>query len=78
MAAQNFDNRTLYHGDNLDFLRGMNSGSVHLIATDPPFNIEKRDRMTLSGLQDFNRREGYPLRENERNIKRGRLSRRRR
>ena len=31
-------NRTLYHGDNLDFMRAMNSNSVHLIATDPPFN----------------------------------------
>ena len=38
MAATNFANRTLYHGDNLAFLRGMNSESVHLIATDPPFN----------------------------------------
>ena len=38
MADRNFDNRTLFHGDNLDFLRGMNSGSVNLIATDPPFN----------------------------------------
>ena len=38
MAAPNFVNRTLYHGDNLDFLRGMNSETVHLIATDPPFN----------------------------------------
>lgn len=38
MAAPNVENRTLFHGDNLDFLRGMNSGSVHLIATDPPFN----------------------------------------
>ena len=38
MAAPNFANRTLYHGDNLDFLRGMNSETVHLIATDPPFN----------------------------------------
>ncbi len=34
----NFQNRTLYHGDNLAFLRGLNSESVHLIATDPPFN----------------------------------------
>ena len=34
----NFENRTLFHGDNLAFLRAMNSGSVHLIATDPPFN----------------------------------------
>lgn len=37
MAPPNFHNRTLFHGDNLEFLRGMNSESVHLIATDPPF-----------------------------------------
>ena len=36
-SAPNFENRTLFHGDNLDFLRGLNSGSVDLIATDPPF-----------------------------------------
>ena len=34
----NWRNRTLFHGDNLGFLRAMNSGSVDLIATDPPFN----------------------------------------
>ena len=38
MPDRNFENRTLYHGDNLDFLRGMNSETVNLIATDPPFN----------------------------------------
>ena len=38
MGNANFSNRTLYHGDNLRFLRGMNSGTVDLIATDPPFN----------------------------------------
>ena len=38
MAEPNFANRTLFHGDNLGFLQGLNSGSVHLIATDPPFN----------------------------------------
>ena len=38
MPDLNFANRTLYHGDNLTFLRGMNSGTVNLIATDPPFN----------------------------------------
>ena len=32
------DNRTLYIHNNLDILRGMNSESVDLIATDPPFN----------------------------------------
>ena len=34
----NWQNRTLYHGDNLKFLRAMNSETVHLIAIDPPFN----------------------------------------
>ena len=38
MAEPNFLNRTLFHGDNLPFLRGLNSETVHLIATDPPFN----------------------------------------
>lgn len=38
MSTPNFANRTLYHGDNLPFLRGINSGTIHLIATDPPFN----------------------------------------
>ena len=38
MNEPNWKNRTLFHGDNLDFLRAMNSESVDLIATDPPFN----------------------------------------
>ena len=38
MAGANWGNRTLFHGDNLPVLRGMNSESVDLIATDPPFN----------------------------------------
>lgn len=37
MAKPNWRNRTLFHGDNLKFLRAMNSESVDLIATDPPF-----------------------------------------
>ena len=36
--VKGMDNRTLYIHDNLDILRGMNSESVDLIATDPPFN----------------------------------------
>ncbi len=38
MAIPNFANRTFYKGDNLEFLRGMHSESIDLIATDPPFN----------------------------------------
>ena len=35
--TSNWKNRTLFHGDNLPFLRAMNSETVDLIATDPPF-----------------------------------------
>ena len=38
LSEPNWKNRTLFHGDNLHFLRAMNSESVDLIATDPPFN----------------------------------------
>ena len=38
MTIYNWRNRTLFHGDNLDLMRSMNSRSVHLIATGPPFN----------------------------------------
>ena len=41
MTKPNFPNRTLYHGDNLTFLRGINSGTVNLIYADPPFNKNK-------------------------------------
>ena len=34
----NWENRTLWTGDNLDVLRGMNSECVDLIYLDPPFN----------------------------------------
>ena len=37
----NWVNRTLYTGDNLDILRGMNSNAVDLIYLDPPFNSNK-------------------------------------
>ncbi len=38
MAALNVKNRTLFIGDNLPVLRGINSETIDLIATDPPFN----------------------------------------
>ena len=37
----NFANRTVWTGDNLDILRGMNSESVDLIYLDPPFNSNR-------------------------------------
>ena len=50
MPEPNFQNRTLYHGDNLEFLRGMNSETVHLIATDPPFNKNRDFHATPDSL----------------------------
>ena len=34
----NFENRTLFHADNLDVMREMDSDTIDLIVTDPPFN----------------------------------------
>ena len=36
--APNWKNQTIWTGDNLDIMRGMNSKSVDLIYLDPPFN----------------------------------------
>ena len=38
---QNWKNRTMWTGDNLPVLRGMNSGCVDLIYLDPPFNSNR-------------------------------------
>ena len=52
MADPNWQNRTLFHGDNLPFLRAMNSESVDLIATDPPFNKGRDFHATPDSLAD--------------------------
>jgi len=38
MSTPNFKNGTVWTGDNLPIMRGMNSESVDLIYLDPPFN----------------------------------------
>lgn len=38
LSNANWKNRTLFHGDNLEIMRGMDSETIDLIATDPPFN----------------------------------------
>ena len=38
MGKPNFANRTIWTGDNLDILRGLNSECIDLIYLDPPFN----------------------------------------
>ena len=52
MGTPNWENRTLFRGDNLEFLRAMNSESVHLIATDPPFKKGRDFHATPDSLAD--------------------------
>ena len=37
----NIPNRTIFEGDNLDIMRGINDASVDLIYLDPPFNSNR-------------------------------------
>ena len=48
----NFENRTLFQGDNLGYLRWMADESVDLIATDPPFNKGRDFHATPDSLAD--------------------------
>ncbi len=41
MTDPNWQNRTMWTGDNLDITRGMNSEWVDLIYLDPPFNSNR-------------------------------------
>ena len=41
MSNPNWKNRTIWTGDNLPILRGLNSESVDLIYLDPPFNSNR-------------------------------------
>ena len=52
MAELNVRNRTIFHGDNLEFLRGINSETIHLIATDPPFKKGRDFHATPGSLSD--------------------------
>ena len=41
MVTPNFSDKTIWTGDNLDILRGLNSETVDLIYLDPPFNSSR-------------------------------------
>ena len=68
----NFDPRVL----EVDHIRPKSDGGSdaydNLTLLCPPCNKEKRDRMTLTGLQDDNRKNGHLTTENEQNIRHGR------
>ena len=40
-TAPNFAGKTIWTGDNLDIMRGINSESIDLIYLDPPFNSNR-------------------------------------
>ena len=48
----NIFNRTIYLNDNLDVMRKINSESIDLIATDPPYNKGKDFHATPESLSD--------------------------
>ena len=48
----NVPNRTLFHEDNLPVLKGINSASIDLVATDPPFNKNRKFNSTPGSLAD--------------------------
>ena len=52
MSALNVQNRTLFQGDNLPVLKGINSSSIDLIATDPPFNKSRDFHAVPNSLSD--------------------------
>ena len=45
-------NRSVFQGDNLAFLRAIQSESIHLIATDPPFNKNRDFYRGSAGFRD--------------------------
>ena len=53
-ASSDIKLRNIYQGDNLPFLRGLADDSIHLIATDPPFNKRRnfRGRENGAGFRD--------------------------
>ena len=52
MAAPNWVNRTLWTGDNLDVMRGMNDDCVDLIYLDPPFNSDRDYEAPIGGAAE--------------------------
>lgn len=49
----NFSSRTIWVGDNLDIMRGMNGDTVDMIYLDPPLNSKRNNKSPHSGNHDF-------------------------
>ena len=50
MGEPNWENRTLFHGDNLPIMRGMDGATVDLVYLDPPFKKGKDFHATPDSL----------------------------
>ena len=55
----NVANRTLFHGDNLPFLQSLNTGTIHLIYADPPFNKNKTFQSDPESMRAAGRSTGF-------------------
>ena len=54
VGSPNWKNRSVFAGDNLDVLKGMDSGSVDLVYLDPPFNSNRNYEATKGSKADGN------------------------
>ena len=52
MPEPNWVNRTLWTGDNLEVMRGMNDDCVDLIYLDPPFNSDRDYEAPIGGIAE--------------------------
>ena len=61
MGDLNVESRSLFIADNLEVLRGINSETIDLIATDPPFNkgVKAFQGITTAGTDAEGRRVSY-------------------
>ena len=59
MTTLNAKNRTIFEGDNLDILRGLNSQCVDLLYLDPPFNSDRNYAAPIGSQAAGGRIQGY-------------------
>ena len=59
MAALNCQNQTVFIGDNLPIMRGLNSGCADLICADPPFNKKKRFNHNFGKSRPSKKKPGF-------------------
>ena len=50
MRKETFDNCELYCGDCMDIMPALPAASVDLVLTDPPYNLNWKAEIKLSGL----------------------------